>query len=95
MKPVIIDNPVINSPFAEPEKHFRFTDEGITDEIIKKRRISAYFIPIARPKKKGRQEQLSFDTEWTLDRIQENKFMALLPIEWVEIALKSSKKLMP
>jgi hypothetical protein len=25
----LIENPVINSPFAEPQSHFRFSDEGI------------------------------------------------------------------
>jgi type III restriction enzyme len=69
----VIENPVINSPFAEPEQHFRFTDEGITNEIIAGRRISSYFVPIARPKKKGR--QLQFETEWTQDRIEENQFV--------------------
>ena len=73
MKQVVIENPIINSPFKEPDRHFRFTEEGITDEIVETRRISAYFIPIARPKKKGKQMQLSFDTEWTQDRVQENE----------------------
>lgn len=26
MTQVVIDNPVINSPFEEPQRHFRFTD---------------------------------------------------------------------
>lgn len=69
----VIENPVINSPFAEPERHFRFTEEGITDEIVRDRRASSYFIPIARPKKKGK--QLQFETEWTQDRIEENRFV--------------------
>ena len=73
MRQVVIENPVINSPFDEPERHFRFSDDGITNEIIETRRISSYFIPIAKPKKKGR--QLSFDTEWTQDRVEENKFI--------------------
>jgi len=73
MKQVIIENPVLNSPFAEPGRHFKFTEEGITNDIIDKRRISSYFIPIAKPKKKGK--QLSLDTEWTEDRIEENKFI--------------------
>jgi type III restriction enzyme len=73
VKQVIIENPVINSPFKEPRGHFRFTEEGITDEIVESRRTSAYFIPIARPKKKGKQMQLSFDTEWTQDRVKENE----------------------
>jgi type III restriction enzyme len=70
---VVIENPVINSPFAEPQRHFRFSDEGITSEIVAQRRTSSYFIPIAAPRKKGK--QLQFETEWTQDRIEENKFI--------------------
>ncbi len=76
MSQVVIENPIINSPFQEPTRHFRFTDEGITDEIVEGRRISSYFVPIARPKKKkGAETQLMFDTEWTQDRIEENKLV--------------------
>jgi type III restriction enzyme len=46
MTQVVIENPIINSPFDEPTQHFRFTDEGITDEIIEGRRISSYFVLI-------------------------------------------------
>ncbi len=72
MRQVIIENPVINSPFDEPSRHFRFDDEGITNDIVEERRISSYFIPIAQPRKKD-SKQLRFDTEWTKDRIEENK----------------------
>ncbi len=74
MKQVVIENPVINSPFLEPERHFRFSEEGITNDIEEKRRISQYFIPIPRPKKRN-PRQLAFETEWTADRIEENKFI--------------------
>src|SRR5713226_7646730 len=74
MPQTVIENPVINSPFAEPEQHFRFSDEGITNEVIDGRRISSYFVPIARPKKKGKDKSL-FETEWTQDRIEENKLV--------------------
>lgn len=74
MKQVVIENPVLNSPFEEPRRHFRFTDEGITDEVVEARRVSSYFIPIPRPKKKS-PKQLSYETEWTADRIEENKFI--------------------
>lgn len=74
MSQVVIENPVLNSPYAEPTRHFRFDDEGITDDIVEGRRTSSYFVPIARPRKKG-QEQLEFDTEWTKDRIEENKLV--------------------
>jgi type III restriction enzyme len=72
MGQVIIENPVLNSPFDEPSRHFRFDEEGITNDIVEERRISSYFIPIAQPRKRGSQ-QLPFDTEWIQDRIEENK----------------------
>jgi type III restriction enzyme len=72
VKQVVIENPVINSPFAEPQRHFKFDDEGITDQIIESRRTSSYFIPIAKPRKKGKQIQQTFE-DWTADRIEENK----------------------
>ena len=74
MRQVVIENPIINSPFDEPTCHFRFSNEGITDEIVDGRRTSSYFIPIAKSKKKG-SKQLQFDTEWTQDRIEENKLV--------------------
>ena len=74
VKQVVIENPIINSPFDEPTRHFRFTDEGITNEVVDGRRISSYFVPIARPKKKGKEKSL-FETEWTQDRIEENKLV--------------------
>jgi len=74
MSQVVIENPIINSPFDEPTRHFRFSDEGITDEIVDGRRTSSYFVPIAKPKKKGA-KQLQFETEWTQDRIEENKLV--------------------
>lgn len=70
MPNVVIENPILNAPFAEPNRHFRFTEDGITNEIVDSRRMSTYFVPIAKAKKKG--AQLVFDTEWTQDRIEQN-----------------------
>lgn len=76
MAQVVIENPILNSPFEEPERHFKFDDDGITDEIVSKRRTSSYFIPIPRPKKKSKGDQQQvFDTEWTKDRIEENPYV--------------------
>ena len=74
MPQVVIENPVINSPYSEPTRHFRFGDEGITNEIADGRRSSSYFIPIARPRKKGSQRSL-FGTEWTAERVEPNKLV--------------------
>jgi type III restriction enzyme len=70
MADTIIENPILNSPYRQPDRHWRFSDEGITNEIVEGRRQSAYFVPIPPPKKKGK--QLQFDTEWTQDRIEPN-----------------------
>ena len=67
----VIENPVLNSPFIEPTRHFRFDDDGITNEVVGGRRKSSYFVPIPPPRKKGK--QLVFDTEWTRDRVEENE----------------------
>ena len=75
LRQVVIEKPVINSPFQEPKRHYRFSNEGITNTIDEFRRESSYFIPIARPKKKGKQQPILFDTEWTQDRIEKNKFI--------------------
>ena len=54
MPPVVIDNPILNSPFREPARHWRFdADNQITDRIDQGRRGSSYFLPIAAPKKKA------------------------------------------
>jgi len=74
MAQVVIENPILNSPYIEPSRHFRFGDEGITNDVVDERRTSSYFIPIAKPKKKGA-GQLAFETEWTEDRIEENKLV--------------------
>ncbi len=66
----IIDNPILNSSFREPTRHFKFDDEGITNEILNGGRPSSHFVAIPRAKKKGKQLQL--ETEWTKDRIEPN-----------------------
>ncbi|MBI3261785.1 MAG: DEAD/DEAH box helicase family protein, partial [Acidobacteria bacterium] len=73
MGQAIIENPILNSPFREPGCQFRFDDQGITNEVVDRRRSSGYFIPIAQPKKRGR--QLQFETEWTRDRYKESEFI--------------------
>jgi type III restriction enzyme len=61
----LIENPVINSPFEEPKRHFRFADHGITDEVVPGRRRSTYFIPIAKPKIKNGQKQAALDFQFS------------------------------
>jgi type III restriction enzyme len=75
MPDVVIENPIINSPFEAPKRHFYFGETGITDKLVEARRVSAYFVPIAPTKKKSGGQQLVLGTEWTKDRQKENKFI--------------------
>jgi type III restriction enzyme len=70
MPDVVIENPILNSPYVEPTRYFRFSDDGITDEIVEGRRPSSFFIPIPQPKMRGK--QLTLETQWTLDRLEKN-----------------------
>jgi type III restriction enzyme len=72
MADAVIDNPILNAPFAEPAHHWRFTEQGISEEIAEGRRVSSYFMPIAKSKKGS---QMQFETEWTSDRVEENVFI--------------------
>ena len=77
-KSVVIENPVINSPFAEPERHFKFDENGITNEIIQSRRQSEYFIPVPRPKglrANPDQGVIDFGDDWLKNDIEPNKFI--------------------
>lgn len=65
----VIENPILNSPFLAPTRHFHFDDDGITSRVEDGRRKSAYFVPIAAPKKRGK--QLAFQN-LTADRLEEN-----------------------
>jgi type III restriction enzyme len=68
VSPALIENPILNSPYEEPTRHFRFEDDGITDEVVEGRRPSSYFVPVPAAKKRG--GQLALDAEWTKDRIE-------------------------
>ena len=64
---------MINSPYEMPARHFRFDEEGITNDIVEGRRSSAYFIPIPQARNHGgHADQLTLDDGLGLDRLQEN-----------------------
>ena len=71
MPPVVIENPILNSPFEEPTRHYRFdADDQITNIIDPGRRSSSYYMPIANPKKKSR--QLTLDSLLTQEQRAES-----------------------
>lgn len=53
MAKVNIENPVINSPFEEAQRHFKFASRGITEEVDYRRRRSEYFMPFPKPRRQS------------------------------------------
>jgi hypothetical protein len=69
-----IENPIINSPYREPLRHFATGPDGQpTGEIADSRRSSEFFVPVARPTK--RSAQLTLDAFGGPTRRQPNEIV--------------------
>lgn len=62
-----ISNPILNSPFAEPNRFHAFDEDGITNTIEHGRRPSSYFVPIAQPRKRTKPAKGSKQLKFTDD----------------------------
>lgn len=71
MSKTVITQPIINSPFEEPKRHYLFDNHGITNTVHPGRRPSSYFVPIAKPRSSKPDGQQVIE-DWTGDRIEEN-----------------------
>jgi len=73
-----IDNPIINSPYEQPDQHFEIGPKGPTGVVKPGRRPSESFIPIA-PIRKGRQAaaavQVEIDIDLTGERREKNSLI--------------------
>ena len=55
-------NPILNSPFRRPEKHWHLNNDGTPSDIIDEgRRRSEYFVPIAQTRRRQAQQTLDLD----------------------------------
>lgn len=74
-----IDNPILNSPYEQPDRHYVVGLQGPTGEIRDGRRPSESWIPIAVSKKsrtqQGASEQQSFDFDATGERREKNNLI--------------------
>lgn len=70
-----IENPILNSPYEEPEYHYRFTDEGITDEVVDGRRVSSYLRPVPQVRGRNKAQRESY---WFEEKPEENRYVNLL-----------------
>ena len=58
------ERPILNSPYAHPERHWELDEHGQpTQKILEKRRSADFITPIPKPRKRKTvaQEQLIFD----------------------------------
>ncbi|MDO8126257.1 MAG: DEAD/DEAH box helicase family protein [Candidatus Brocadiales bacterium] len=53
-------SPILNSPYAEPNRHFKADERGLTEEIFEYRRPSSFYIPV--PRAKTKQQRLELNT---------------------------------
>ncbi|MEL6716560.1 MAG: DEAD/DEAH box helicase family protein, partial [Planctomycetota bacterium] len=71
----LIENPILNSPFYEPERHFEFDERGVIKGNVQPgRRRSIYFTPIPGTKRKAA-AQGALDFGGTSDRVEENRLI--------------------
>jgi type III restriction enzyme len=68
-----LSNPIINSPYKPPERHFELGPDGPTGITRDGRRRSESFVPVPRPKKGTAQQTLDFDI--TGERREENSLI--------------------
>jgi type III restriction enzyme len=68
-----LTNPILNSPFEPPTRHFELGPDGPTGVIRDGRRPSESFVPVPRPKKGTAQQTLDFDL--TGERREENSLI--------------------
>ncbi len=61
MPAITIENPILNTPFSVPTRHYAFDGNGSPTGIENGRRPSSYLVPIARPKKLGKGAAGIFD----------------------------------
>lgn len=71
----VIGNPIINSPYEEPQCHWVFDGQGLlTDAIAPVRRPSESWVPVPLPRK-GRRKgtQIEFDLGDVAERRRKNE----------------------
>lgn len=69
-------SPILNSPYAEPGRHFQSDKQGLTETIVDNRRPSTVQIPIQRPRGRAANENHDPAAQaWSSERLKENEFV--------------------
>ncbi|MDQ3485711.1 MAG: DEAD/DEAH box helicase family protein [Actinomycetota bacterium] len=67
-----LSNPILNSPFDPPERHFELGEKGPTGVVLPGRRPSESFIPVPASRKGKISDQEAFDFDLTGERREQN-----------------------
>ncbi len=74
-----LGNPILNSPYDAPERHFELGRQGPTGTVLPGRRLSESFIPIPLARKAGKgaggADQDAFDFDITGERREDNSLI--------------------
>ncbi len=71
-----MNSPILNSPYKEPNFHFKSDERGLTDEVLEFRRPSSFYIPVPRAKSmKKRAEQNVAEGAFGSELQKENEFI--------------------
>jgi type III restriction enzyme len=70
-----LSNPILNSPYEPPTRHFELGDHGPTGNILEGRRPSESFIPIPVSRKTQKAETLRLDFDVTGERREQNSLI--------------------
>ncbi|TVS20980.1 MAG: restriction endonuclease, partial [Planctomycetaceae bacterium] len=86
------EQPILNSPYGYPGRHWRLEGGMPTDDIIERRRLAEYLTPIPKPKRQKAQSELDFsdrkavaDDQERYDPIPVINRVRLLVNKWREI----------
>src|SRR3989338_7798152 len=96
MPDALTQNPILNSPYSEPCKHFDSNERGLTDEVLDSRRPSRFYIPVPRAKTKQKQLDLNLaDGAFGVELQKENDFINKIRAkirEWREMGYSGVTK---
>jgi type III restriction enzyme len=60
----LLENPILNSPFRKPCRHWELDEKGVpTGEALPDRRQSAYIVPIPHVRRTAGQAEFEYDVE--------------------------------
>ena len=69
MKQVVIEIPVLNSPFEVPARHFKFTEDGIASEIVESHQITKLVPGFPMTKQRNREEVVNTQLAILISRL--------------------------